>query len=248
LVGGLAPFCFDCSKIKYDKLCEDAKNTAALIPENYTKECNRCYDEKPRTQFSFNKGMRDGLMTICKDCYKEIQKEIKALNQERRKNGYFKSDISFECCDCRITKHISFFNKNDNSIRGVLYFCRDCAKQRRIDSKDDRKAYVQKNSLKMNAQASAKRLHMSQYDTISQKALEELLERYENKCSYCGIEVRQRDNLHMDHIIPLKLGGPHTIENLAPACKTCNLEKGSMTKEEFLEKRRLRELYGTPRL
>jgi 5-methylcytosine-specific restriction endonuclease McrA len=34
---------------------------------------------------------------------------------------------------------------------------------------------------------------------------------------------------HLDHIVPLSLGGPHTYANTACACMKCNLTKGSRT-------------------
>lgn len=40
-------------------------------------------------------------------------------------------------------------------------------------------------------------------------------------CAYCGT----RGDMHMDHFIPLAQGGTHTLDNLVPACPTCNLNK-----------------------
>lgn len=34
--------------------------------------------------------------------------------------------------------------------------------------------------------------------------------------------------VHFDHIIPLKEGGAHSIENLCVSCDACNLKKGAM--------------------
>ncbi len=41
-------------------------------------------------------------------------------------------------------------------------------------------------------------------------------------CAYCGAGTK----LHWDHIIPISVGGPDTIDNLVRACEQCNLRKG----------------------
>lgn len=41
-------------------------------------------------------------------------------------------------------------------------------------------------------------------------------------CLYCGETAEQ-----IDHFIPLSRGGPHTIDNLVPACAACNVSKGN---------------------
>ena len=62
-------------------------------------------------------------------------------------------------------------------------------------------------------------------------------EEYDNRCAYCG--TRDVDTpegkLTPEHIIPLGRGGPNTIDNILPACKSCNDEKHTMTAEEFFE-------------
>lgn len=42
-------------------------------------------------------------------------------------------------------------------------------------------------------------------------------------CAYCGATGK----LHWEHIIPVSLGGPDSIDNMVRACAPCNLEKGA---------------------
>lgn len=42
-------------------------------------------------------------------------------------------------------------------------------------------------------------------------------------CAYCGATGA----LHWEHIIPLSVGGPDTIDNMVRACGPCNLTKGA---------------------
>ena len=45
-------------------------------------------------------------------------------------------------------------------------------------------------------------------------------------CGLCGKAVSAND-VHIDHVIPLALGGPTTIDNLQVAHSTCNIKKGA---------------------
>ena len=50
-----------------------------------------------------------------------------------------------------------------------------------------------------------------------------VFERDGHCCVYCG----SKENLQCDHVVPVALGGRHTLSNLAAACRACNLSKGS---------------------
>jgi 5-methylcytosine-specific restriction endonuclease McrA len=45
-------------------------------------------------------------------------------------------------------------------------------------------------------------------------------------CQYCG---HRGNDLTVDHVIPRRLGGPNTWENLVCCCKRCNTKKGDKT-------------------
>lgn len=48
------------------------------------------------------------------------------------------------------------------------------------------------------------------------------LEVFGHRCGYC---LRADIQLTMDHVTPLVKGGPHEIDNVAPACRPCNEKK-----------------------
>ena len=47
------------------------------------------------------------------------------------------------------------------------------------------------------------------------------------RCQYCG---QRADSI--DHVLPRSRGGPHTWENVAAACRPCNLTKRDRTPDE----------------
>ena len=57
----------------------------------------------------------------------------------------------------------------------------------------------------------------------------EVLRRDEYTCQYCGLHTI---HLTIDHVIPRRLGGRHTWENLVAACPTCNHHKGGRTTDQ----------------
>ena len=46
-------------------------------------------------------------------------------------------------------------------------------------------------------------------------------------CHICSGVIESRDDLHMDHVVPLSKGGPHSAENIRPSHAFCNMSKGA---------------------
>lgn len=57
----------------------------------------------------------------------------------------------------------------------------------------------------------------------------EVLRRDNYTCQYCG---QHTIFLTIDHVIPRRLGGQHTWDNLVAACPPCNHRKGGRTIEQ----------------
>ena len=63
---------------------------------------------------------------------------------------------------------------------------------------------------------------------------EYLLNKWERKCAYCGVE---NVSLQVEHIHPKAKGGTNRISNLCLACEKCNQQKGTQLIEQFLAKK-----------
>ena len=59
---------------------------------------------------------------------------------------------------------------------------------------------------------------------------EYLLDKFGRKCAYCN---QKGVPLEVEHIIPKSKGGSNRASNLTISCSKCNLEKGTLTVEEF---------------
>jgi 5-methylcytosine-specific restriction endonuclease McrA len=56
-----------------------------------------------------------------------------------------------------------------------------------------------------------------------------LLNLFDNQCLSCG----SKENIEIDHIIPLSLGGTNYIWNLQPLCRSCNATKGNRNSADY---------------
>lgn len=60
-----------------------------------------------------------------------------------------------------------------------------------------------------------------------------LQERFGNCCAYCG----EQKPLTRDHVIPIYFGGSDNIDNIVPACRSCNSSKRTLSVDEFIARR-----------
>lgn len=67
---------------------------------------------------------------------------------------------------------------------------------------------------------------------------------FDNKCAYCGFD----EELTQEHFIPLSKGGEYTVNNIIPACKSCNCSKKDRDffkwypEQEFYSKQREKQI------
>lgn len=68
---------------------------------------------------------------------------------------------------------------------------------------------------------------------FSAKERQHVYEKCNGRCAYCGCELDIKD-MQIDHIQSLYWhNGSNEIDNLLPACRSCNHYKGSSTLENF---------------
>src|SRR5581483_6330466 len=76
------------------------------------------------------------------------------------------------------------------------------------------------------AQRNALRRARTEGTAAERFAPSEIYERDGGRCHICKRPV-SASRFHLDHLIPLSLGGPHTRENVAIAHPRCNIKRGA---------------------
>jgi 5-methylcytosine-specific restriction endonuclease McrA len=72
-----------------------------------------------------------------------------------------------------------------------------------------------------------------QAEPITKKQIEGLFLKQKGCCAICRKKLTAR---HIDHIIPLKLGGEHGIKNFQLLCPRCNLSKKHSHPIDYMQK------------
>lgn len=60
------------------------------------------------------------------------------------------------------------------------------------------------------------------------------------ECNYCGNKFK-RDELTMDHVVPLSRGGTSAKRNVVVSCKECNNKKKYLTPAEIIMQEKLNQ-------
>lgn len=242
--------------------------------EKGTKVCARCGIEKTVQSFCKSRQQCDGYHCYCRDCTREIRAREKLAFAENRVSP---TDGYKICGDCGKRKPVEDFWPTRYSRDGLYAYCRDCSSQQkknRIENMthDERRHYQARQRHRnrwwrrlnyrkyLNIQRSYRKTETYKINHVvsesrrkSQKLgnggrltteqWRQILRAY-GCCAYCGATDLE---LTMDHVVPLSKGGPHSPDNVVPACRICNCRKSDKLIDPLI-RIPLREIFtGVPK-
>ena len=200
--------------------------------ENY-KTCSKCKQQLPLDSFVIDKYKKDNRTSQCKECRYAVALASRQNpeNQEKRKKAakdYY--DKNKDKAKQTYKKWLAN-NKDRRKAIDARYRSNNRIKQRermavyRKQNPEIRKNWAKQNPEKQKALYVLRhfRRRGNRVFFITTKEIQNL---YLQSCLYCG----SKDEIQIDHIIPVAKGGEHRIGNLAAACKSCNMSK----KDKFL--------------
>lgn len=118
-----------------------------------------------------------------------------------------------------------YAQKNRERLR---LYQREWAKNNRDKERLKSAKYLAKNKEK-NALKSQKRRALEKQRESFLILDREVKRLYSRPCANCS----SKDNITLDHIVPLFRGGRHSVGNLQPLCKSCNSQKQHRTIMEW---------------
>lgn len=196
------------------------------------KQCLKCKQIKPVSEFYLNKLSKDGYSWWCKRCQKEYSKEWKKSNPEKVK-----------------VYNRKWEKKNPERIRGYyqehrnerLEYSRryrnepEVKEKRKIYDKQYRqRSEVKKNNLIRQRKWTKNNPFLVYKHQAEQRKLEfdltfeQFMTFWQKSCYYCGLEIK---TIRLDRIDNKK---GYTIDNCVSCCWCCNQMKKAKSQADFL--------------
>ena len=167
------------------------------------KQCSRCREWKDESQYYVGGNPTRALMAHCKKCHNEASRAWAKSNRDK------------------VLKILNrWVGRNIEKHRA------NTAKWKAANSEKDKerkRKYNAEHKLENAIREHNRRARIKKNGGVfTKEEWENLLEKCGNKCLRCG---KTGVKLEIDHVIPVALGGPNTIDNLQPLCRKCNSSK-----------------------
>ena len=201
------------------------------------KPCTRCGQVLPLTSYYKSKKAKSGLASSCKSCQYKMQKASMAKKPDyynakkvewQTKNRKHLADLARkyywqnpELFRTR-SKKWAREHKDQVAVKNYLYKSANATYLNQL-SRQWRAANPEKVIEQNNRRR--QRIANNGLFFIRPKEIRKLLAQ---PCFYCGAKSQ-----HLDHVVPIKRGGVHSIGNLLPACAPCNQSKSDKLLTEW---------------
>jgi 5-methylcytosine-specific restriction endonuclease McrA len=227
-----------------------------MAETNFTRRCIKCGVEKPEFEFNRNKSKSGGRNYECRACCVEYRKAYRAANKEKLKAN----DAAYYAGNKEHVAKIvaSYREANSERLKKAVAEYRVAnadvidayQAEYRVRYKNEnpekyaaaKKAWAKANPEAIRLKGQRRRFKTESAGRLSKGLATKLLKLQQGLCACCGKSLA--DGYHIDHIMPVALGGTNTDDNIQLLTPLCNMRKGSMHPDEYMNKRRL-ELNAT---
>ena len=200
-----------------------------------TKTCVKCGCDKQPSEFTRCKSTVDKLQPSCKSCVSEYNKVWRANNKEKksaddkawRTANAAKVKATLKAYYLKNKSEVTAQNKkwSDANPDKVHKAKMDWAERNRDYIREKSREYARKNPDKAKINVQNRRARRLASNTkLSYGITTLVLNEQGNKCPGCLCDLRTTKK-HIDHFMPLILGGLHVDSNIQILCAACNLRK-----------------------
>ncbi len=214
------------------------------------KICNMCKKILVAYNGNFNKDKRRkyGLDARCKECTKKYNKKYYEDNKEdlNKKGKEYREKNKKRLNEHRRERYKK--NKEKEDEYNKKYY-KKYYENNKEKIKEHIKQWKEDNPEKVFNHANRRRqLEENQGNGITKDQWLEMMEFFEFKCAYSGIQLG-KDNRSIDHIVALNNGGENEVWNCVPMHRNYNTSKHAndmlewYIQQEFYSEERLNKIY-----
>lgn len=193
------------------------------------KICCKCKQSKPLSEFFKNASRKDGIHPACKSCNLSERQRYVANNHEKVKSYFrnrYESDTEYrerQKDDAKTNWHL---NAKERKAKHEEWKKQNPEYQTERYRNDPE---YRKRNLNYSRMRKALRKGAEAAELVDRQTI---IERDNATCYICGNGPLPDFEIHLDHVIPLSKGGPHTPDNVRVACVSCNCKKNGKPLDE----------------
>ena len=177
------------------------------------KTCTKCGETKQLTEFDKNAGTRDGLYAWCKACARAKDRKWRATNPDKQKT----------------------YDAKRNQEARRAYLAKWRAENREYRQTTTSKWFADNPVAKLIYAQNRRARKLDAGGKLSKDLAKRLFKLQRGKCACCGKPLG--DNYHLDHIMPLALGGTNEDSNIQLLRAECNMQKHAKHPVDFMQER-----------
>jgi len=216
-----------------------------------TKQCARCGETRPVSEYTHNKENRDGLFSYCRSCVNAHARERRARNKEKilayqreyyqewvakqgrlthkRRKALIAAAGEKQCSKCEQVKELSEFLPTytlpkQNTWQGWCRTCSNAYQAARV-----RRKYGEDPTPYLAAAARRRTRAQENGGAVTAADMRAVFGHYGRACLRCG----SMEKICLDHVVPIAGGGKNAAANLQPLCRSCNSKKGARKVSDY---------------
>lgn len=191
--------------------------TGLIAQSDPVKTCKKCGECKLVAAFSKDKSKPGGLCAKCKACAAEHNAAWHAANKDR------------------VREYSAAYYAENKELMREYYAARYAANPER--ARELTAAWSAANPDARRIHKHNRRARESQNGgALSKGITAKLFKLQQGQCACCKADLKSTKH-HLDHIMPLALGGPNTDDNVQLLCPSCNCSKHAKHPIEFMQSR-----------
>jgi flagellar biosynthesis GTPase FlhF len=192
------------------------------------KKCSKCGLEKASTDFSKQTAGKDGLGRWCKKCATDYNRQwrkdkvehVRAYQENNKERDRKKQLFYYEINKKTVMDRAKQWAKDNPGARKAASskWRENNMERQKATEKRWRENNKARNNIKTQRRNTKKKLLKND---LTAAQWEQIKKEFGSACCYCG----QVKKLTIEHFIPLDKFGELTINNVLPACSSCNSSK-----------------------
>lgn len=188
------------------------------------KRCFKCKQDFPSTSEFFHRSAieRDGLSKACKQCTKAHHDEYYQRPEIKRRMKEYQQQPDVKQ---RMREYMKEYYQRPDVKHRVMEYQKEYQNRPETQryQQEYRKQYYKRPEVRDRVRAKGNNRRAAP-GSFTAADIREIRKAQGNRCYICGKKLKK---FHVDHFIPIALGGTNDPGNLRLACPRCNLSKSA---------------------